>query len=396
MIASARRLGLLAVSLLAACAPAQEAEDANASESHFSTTLFGTPTDSLDLSLDAPLQELFAHRLEQVAAANPEAFVEPGTPEYKKPKVKGQLRLPGTNGATLPIEIKMHGASSLTECAFPKLAISIDVPSNGPDPRTGTPFQGTKKFFVRTHCGSAPAGTLTEQGRLANATSVRREAFAYTMLDAFAIPSHQVRLATIHYKDTGRTEPAGIKHRDGDVEFDVANTTLTSDAFLLEEDEEMAKRLGGTYVDPKKTRPWSSSPITHIGKPAIARVALFEMLLSNVDWRFDSTGELAEMEGGAKNLEIVRLGTGSELLVPYDFDIAKTVTGAALETPKLPEDPVDGLTNDDLTKEARVMAPLVAKAQRSLESFPFGSDRAGKTIFGTRLADFQTFSAGGI
>ena len=226
------------------------------------------------------------------------------------------------------------------------------------------------------------------------------------MTEALGLPTHRTRLATVHYKDTGRTAPEGTTTAGG---VEVAKTTLTSDAFLLEDEKDMAKRLGGEFVDVQKRidahEPWSDKPITHVGDGPLARVMLIEQTLGNADWRFDFNGNLSFMEGGMKNLEIIRKPDGTELLVAYAFNTAKVVTGAPMDA-KLPlgaeilehlTAPMDESGNDlpmpitpaDLLAEAKKLglgaASPLAKAESALAAFPFGSDAIGRTAFKKRL-----------
>jgi hypothetical protein len=229
--------------------------------------LYADQESVLEFSLDGPLTELFAtgwdlyQRKHDNDPNNDQKLVVMGTLTWTDPT---------NNAMKIPVSLELHGNTALFDCDFRKLTVSFDKAH--PELQKGTPFAGVKKFVLRTHCGDHPIDYRTPTyGRVSNEISVRREAFVYKTLEAMGVASHRTRLAKVHYTDG-------------------TNIDVTRQAFLLEDTKQMAARLGGTYVDPAVTLPWSDNPDMDIGVGAMARVALAENLVGNFDWQIDRTG----------------------------------------------------------------------------------------------------------
>jgi hypothetical protein len=323
----------------------------------------------VQLQLEGPLKALFAIARDTYdAKSNPALIKDLGLDK----DWRGTLTWvdPATQQAKpMPIHVKLHGNTSLIDCEFPKLAVSFDEANAAL--QVGTPFEGERKLVLRTHCGDHPVDFRTEgYGRMANEISVRREAFAYKALEVLGIPTHKVRLARVHY-------------------LDGANIDVTRDAFFLEDTAEMAARFSGTFVDPAKTVPWSPDPHKTIGDDAMARVALAEWFLGNMDWNIDSTGMAGPKDDTASsNFEVVDKTPTEQLLIPYDFDIAMYVIGPQ------GEDVYDIASIIEQYGNERVMAQLSAlKAGQpavleALAGYPFGADQDGVAGIKAVIAGF--------
>jgi hypothetical protein len=194
---------------------------------------------------------------------------------------------------------------------------------------------------------------------VANEVSVRREAFTYKALAVLGIPTHKVRLARVHYRDEG-------------------NIDVTREAFFLEDTAELAARLGGKYVDPAKTVPWSPDPHRTIGDDAMARVALAEWFVGNADWHIDATGMASPKdEGTSWNFEVVDKSPTEQLLIPYDFDLAMYVIGqqdgGAYDIASI----IEQFGKERVTAQLSVLKAGQPAVLEALAAYPFGADQDG-------------------
>src|SRR5262249_16199851 len=67
-----------------------------------------------------------------------------------------------------------------------------------------------------------------------------------------------------------------------------------------------------------------------MGVNPLARVQLAQHLIGNRDWRMDLTGKVpAGQSGHSWNFEVVTKSPTSQLLIPFDFDLADWVRGVS-------------------------------------------------------------------
>src|SRR6185436_12107207 len=123
------------------------------------------------LTVEAPLQQLFANTSEQDAS------------------VSGTVTIGDVVLRDVEVSVRGHTSRRETECAFPKLKLKL---------------KGAGSIKIGTHCGESADDKLSPKyGRLANEKSPHREALAYQMLHAAGVPALRARPARVTYVDPG-------------------------------------------------------------------------------------------------------------------------------------------------------------------------------------------------
>ena len=187
----------------------------------------------------------------------------------------GRVLWIGPDGAviTIPIEVKTRGTYRLQKstCYFPP--VRLDFPSVGTE---GTVFQGQDKLKVVTHC----------RDRDNYEQNVLEEYLAYRIYSLLTDISFRVRPARITYVDSsGRTDP------------------ITRMAFLIENQNAMADRVGGRIMDVP------GAPPAHFQQDQAALMYIFQFMIGNTDWAMIRFHNLKT------------LGVGRDYFpVPYDLD----------------------------------------------------------------------------
>ena len=236
------------------------------------------------LTLEAPLQDLFAR------GAEDEAVTVPGTLRFKDPSTGADVELPG-----LEVSVRGHTSRRETECTFPKLKLKL---------------KGAGSIKIGTHCGEAQDDALSAKyGRLSNEKSPYREALVYKLLEAAAAP-------------TLRTRPARITYIDK-----VQGAPLERNALLLEDDDDAMKRVKGTAEVPMES---FGSVATRQASADAARIAFAEALIGNFDWCLKFSPDDIYRCNEPKplwNVVAFDLGGGKASLLMKDFDLAGVVVG---------------------------------------------------------------------
>ncbi len=210
----------------------------------------------------------------------------------------GQVRIIGPDGAEveIPIQVRTRGNFRLQRriCSDPPLRL------NFPESDTqGTVFDGQDKLKLVTHCRDSDR---YEQNLL-------EEYLAYRIYNHLTEMSLRVRLAEITYLDTsGKNDPV---ERMG---------------FLIEDDEAMATRLGGTMVEAPATNP------ENFVLEQLSLMYLFQYMVGNVDWG----------TGYSHNVQILFLDRGY-YPIPYDFDWTGLVDAPYAGPNELTEDQHDSV-----------------------------------------------------
>lgn len=185
------------------------------------------------------------------------------------------LRIQGgdKDGVEVPLEVGTRGRFRLQKniCPFPP--IRFDLEESRP---LGTVFDGQDKIKLVTHCHDRDS---FEQ-------NILEEYLAYRIYDRLTEVSFRVRLAEITYVDTRGKNPQ-----------------LTRMAFLIEDADALARRVGGMLLEIPGARATAFEP------QQIGLMFLFQYMIGNIDW---STAN-------SQNLEVIRVGT-DHFAVPYDFD----------------------------------------------------------------------------
>lgn len=188
------------------------------------------------------------------------------------------------------IKIKARGNTRRIKevCEFPPLKLNFIK-----NETTNTVFDGQDKIKMVTHC--------MENEEYENYAVL--EYLAYKTYNTLTDHSYQVRLVHITYRD--------IRQKYDDI---------VKTGFLIEDEELMAARIGGTISDKKI---WSADSCN---QASVDLFSLFQFMIGNTDWWIHKR----------HNVDIVNIN--DELFpVPYDFDYAGIVNPPyAIPSPSLP------------------------------------------------------------
>ena len=207
-------------------------------------------------------------------------------------------RLVMADGDTLEVELRPRGSARRdpATCSFPPLRLDVKTRQVA-----GTVFQGQDKLKMVVPC--RPERDSYEQ-------YVLLEYLVYKAYRLLTDRGFQVRLARVGFVDTGQGRDA-----------------FTSYAFLIEDDEALAARLGGTLVDMPEG---SGVRVEALNPLQAALMATFQYVIGNTDWS----------DQALHNVKLVQ-GLGAVIPVPYDFDVSGIVNPPyAVPDPRLGLDDV--------------------------------------------------------
>lgn len=265
-------------------------------------------TGDFAFALDAPFSQLITrYRNNQPDPPEADAGGGDGKPTYSEP---GHLV---HGGKTIDVRIEIRGNTSPKDCAFPKYKIDFTDKKQ----TRGTPFQGTKKLRVNSHCGNGGpndrAGTFQ---RVQNEISPIREELVYRLVRAAGAQTYRTRLAKISYQDTSAAAPFAPMDRHG---------------LLIESGDVAAKRFAeaglidaerGVYINDPNGQPQNSgADATKMKDEDVATVFLAEVLAANMDWQFQVSSP-----GWFWNIDVFGIPReGPQLPILQDFDLAPAV-----------------------------------------------------------------------
>lgn len=255
---------------------AQTAQEQSFSDLPYSVDQLGIfdAGEIIQLELTAALSEVFADRDEEVE-------------EYPASLV---YHAPSGEPTVQDIQVKLRGNFRKKEahCGFPPLRLNFQKKQTA-----GTIFEGLDKVKLVTHC---------QDWRKVHNQLVLLEYLAYKMYNEITPLSFQVRLASITYVDED-------KKRD----------PVTRYGFIIEDDDELAKRNGGEIV---KRAVFHQDSTDY---DQITQLSLFQFMIGNTDWSVPAL----------HNIRLVS-EAGNEKLrpVPYDFDFSGFVSAPYATPPK--------------------------------------------------------------
>lgn len=252
---------MAALLLLVHCAPAS------------ASSLFSDDS-TLDISLSGPLGTISKRKQDEDRVEHP--FVL------------------GVGGVDLPIMVRVRGHSRTQLCAFPPLRLRFQ------DPKTEeTPFIGQEKLKLVTHCRN-------DKEHYEN--NALDEYSAYRIFNLISEAGYRVRLLRITYDDTDGRQKGLDRPYYG---------------FIIESDEELAARLGGSVAE------IPGVPYSQLNEQQTARINVFQYVIANTDWSMvTATGE----EKCCHNVDLVERD-GELYPVPYDFDLAGIVNASYAKPP---------------------------------------------------------------
>ena len=208
--------------------------------------------------------------------------------EAAKP-VPGVLKVQGSAPETLPIALATRGSSrKMPEtCAFPPLRVEFTQ-----KPGPASLFKGQKRLKLVTHCQSIDKFQQ----------DVFLEYAAYRLYQALTPESFNVRLAKIDYTSQN------------------GHPISTRYGFFIEDIDDVAQRNGQVRL----------RGVKHIASSQIdpesgARFALFQYMISNLDWAM--TASQPGDENCCHNSRLIgaKGATTGLINVPYDFDLSGLV-----------------------------------------------------------------------
>lgn len=190
----------------------------------------------------------------------------------------------GLNGRAASVDVRVRGKSRAEHCRFPPLR--LDFASKD---MTDGPFVGQNKLKLVTHCGG---NSRYEQ-------NVLEEYAAYQIMNVLTDISFRVRLLRVTYVDTEK--PGG--------------DPLTRFAFVIESDEQLARRIGGETLEVRGVAR------TMLDESHVTLVYVFHYLIGNTDW---SLVRAFVDEHCCHNGKLFNVAERT-FYVPYDFDMSGLV-----------------------------------------------------------------------
>jgi len=175
------------------------------------------------------------------------------------------------------IRLKARGNFRRGQCVFPPIYLNFKT-----DPIRINEIEGIRKTKIVTHCSHSKNNELY----------LLREYLVYKLYNVLSDYSFRVKLLDISYIDTGK------KQRNYQ-EF----------GFIIEPIEMVAKRNESVIVDPRFARR------ENIVERDADRVALFEYMIGNTDWRFKAGHNM-------KYIKSLNELTNKVIPIPYDFDFS--------------------------------------------------------------------------
>jgi hypothetical protein len=202
--------------------------------------------------------------------------------------VPGVLTVAGPTPETLPVQLSVRGITRRLKqiCAFPQLRVEFTE-----KPAKTSVFRGQDSLKLVTHCQSAKN---YQQNLLLEYAS-------YRLYRALTPDSFNVRLAQVDYVGA-----------DGD-------PIISRLGFFIEDVSDVAKRNGHARL-----RGVKSISASQLDPAAATRFALFEYMISNLDWSMTAS---PPGEDCCHNSRLVGAKEATTELVPlpYDFDYSGLV-----------------------------------------------------------------------
>jgi hypothetical protein len=202
--------------------------------------------------------------------------------------VPGTLTLAGAAPETLPVALSVRGITRRMKeiCAFPPLRVDFTE-----KPGKDSLFRGQKSLKLVTHCQRSDRYQQY----------VLLEYSAYRLYQALTPESFSVRLAQVDYVgDDG--QPIATRY-----------------GFFIEDVSDVAKRNGHARV-----RGVKSIGISQLNPVAAARFALFQDLISNLDWSM--TASPPGQDCCHNSRLVAEKGATTDIIpLPYDFDYSGLV-----------------------------------------------------------------------
>jgi hypothetical protein len=202
--------------------------------------------------------------------------------------VPGLLKVEGGAPEALPVSLSVRGITRRKKeiCSFPPLRIEFTE-----KPAATSIFKGQKRLKLVTHCQS------TDRYQ----QYVLLEYAAYRLYSSLTPESFGVRLAKINYVN-----------EDG-------HSIATRFGFFVEDIDDVARRNGH-----ERLRGANRISVSHLDPAAAARFAVFEYMISNLDWAMTVSPIGMDCCHNSR-LVGAKAATTGLIPVPYDFDYSGLV-----------------------------------------------------------------------
>ncbi len=231
---------------------------------------------------EAPRRSIFDHiaALENpsiVLESNLDSIVESRNDERYEPATL-TLSAEGHPPEVWQVEIRNRARYRRRICDFPPIKVKF--------PKQALLDQGFadhNELKLVTHCLKSPEG----------GENLREEYFIYKLYEQFTPAHHRAKLVSITYINTANGKE------------------LQRQAIFLEDEKELAERLGGELSEDSFGLPDSA-----FQEENLKFLSLFQYFIGNSDWSIVML----------RNLKLIKPNDGSRfLLVPYDFDFSGVV-----------------------------------------------------------------------
>lgn len=218
--------------------------------------------DLLEMTLSTDFKNMFREIRDDA-----DTVFHDGTAVYKRPDGSWD---------TLGAEIRPRGnyRRDPSHCVFPPLSVKFNKKDS-----KDTPFEDLKRLKLVTHCSNSEK--IYEQ-------YVLREYLVYRIFNVLTDTSLRVRLARITYIDT-----------EGDMD------TLQRFTFFIENDNQMADRIGGKIIETKNIHQ------DRTDQKHTDLLEVFMYMVGNPDWSVSVQ----------HNVKIIQISPFLEpIAIPFDFD----------------------------------------------------------------------------
>lgn len=182
------------------------------------------------------------------------------------------------NWDSLKIEMRSRGDYRIKHCFFSPARIKISKKES-----KGTLFEGNKSLKLVLPCHA---------NKTAN-DLVLKEYLCYKLYETVSNYYFKTRLIDLELTDLDRKQAK----------------SYTIKAFLIEDNDQVAKRFGGKIMKGKTINPYS------LQDTAAVRHDFFQFMIANTDW-----SSLAQ-----HNLQVIQLPLRTYIPLPFDFDMAGLV-----------------------------------------------------------------------
>lgn len=216
---------------------------------------------------------------------------------------------------------KIRGERTLTACAFPKIKLKLAKEDIAKAPL----FEGAHNLKVGTHCNDRDG--IDGFGKIDNDKGNFRESFVYHLFPLLGIDGQKSRPAVITYVESSN------------------GSSLTRQAFLFEDADLLAKRLGGKALESADGN-FTADQAKRFDRSQAAVVSLFEAFIGNWDYVIDTQDWQGNQALYAKNVEILELADGRIVPIASDFDLSAMVSGYVGES-----SPLGGMSFQKMTKD---------------------------------------------